>query len=100
MSDNRQRLTTSAIRHARRVRRTTGRVVVSAFGFGVAYYLDMENGAERRRQLQRVLRRTATTLNSVLAPRVEDPPPVFHPLLRGLGVEDCDTRLSHSYEAG
>lgn len=100
MNDNRQRLTSSAIRHARRVRRTTGRAVVSAFGFGVAYYLDTENGAERRHQLHRLLRRTATALNSVLAPRVEDPPPVFHPLLRVSGADDCDTRLSHSYEAG
>lgn len=100
MNENRQILTESAIRHVRRARKTTGRFVVSAFGFGLAYYLDAENGAARRRQLHRLLRRTAATLDSVLAPEAGDPPPVFHPLLRGLGAPERDPQLSRSYKAG
>ncbi len=100
MNDNRQILIGSAIRHVRRARKTAGRLVVSAFGFGVAYYLDAENGAARREQLHGLLRRTAAALESVLAPEAGDPPPVFHPLLRGLAADQADPQLSRSYEAG
>ncbi len=88
---NRQDVMSSAIRHARRARRTTGRIVVSALGFGLAYYFDTENGVARRDQLRRSLRRTAATIDSVLAPEVGDPP-AFHPLLRGLAAEDHEPR--------
>jgi hypothetical protein len=66
----------------RRVRRTTGRLLVSALGFGVAYYLDTENGEARRKRLQQWLRRTSRRFESVLDSEAGDPPPVFPPVLR------------------
>jgi hypothetical protein len=99
MRDNRQELIGSAIRHARRARKTTGRIVVSALGFGLAYYLDAENGADRRRQLRGLLRRSATAVDSMFAPEVGDPPAVFHPLLRGLGAEEPAPGHSRQYRA-
>jgi hypothetical protein len=99
MHDTRQELISSTIRHARRARRTTGRLLVSGFGFGLAYYFDSENGAARREQLRGVLRRTALTIDSVWAPETGDPPPVFTPLLRGLGAEDYEPRPIRRHEA-
>ena len=84
MHINRQELISSANRRARRARRTTGRIVVSALGFGVAYYFDTENGDRRRKRLYGALQRTARSIDSVLAPEAGDPPPVFTPLLRAL----------------
>ena len=51
MHINRQELLSSATRRMRRARRTTGRILVSALGFGVAYYFDTENGEVRRQRL-------------------------------------------------
>ncbi|HEY1651665.1 MAG TPA: hypothetical protein VGG09_07260 [Acidimicrobiales bacterium] len=73
--------------------------MVSALGFGVAYFFDTDNGAARREQLRRSLRRTVATIDSVLAPEVGDPPPVFFPLLRGLGAEEAEPRLTQRSEA-
>ena len=55
-----------------------------ALGFGVAYYLDTENGAARRKQLQHWLRRTSRRLESMIDFGAEDPPPVFYPALQGM----------------
>lgn len=82
MQMHRQELLSSANRRIRRGRKTTGRIVVSALGFGVAYYFDTENGAERRKKLHGLLRRTVHNIESGLAPEVDDPPPVFPPVLR------------------
>ncbi len=90
MHEIRQELMSSTIRHARRARRTAGRLLVSGFGFGLAYYFDSVNGPVRREQLRRSLRRTALTIDSVWAPEAEDPPPVFTPLLRGLSAEEYE----------
>jgi hypothetical protein len=99
MHDIGQELMSSAIRHARRVRRTTGRLVVSGLGFGLAYYFDAENGAARREQLRQSLRRVALTIDSVWAPETGDPPAVFTPLLRGLSSEDYEPRPVQRHEA-
>ena len=78
-----------ATSRARRTRRTTGRILFSAAGFGLAYLFDAENGAARRARLRRSLHHATSTRYSVLAPvtGVDDAPPVFGPLLRGLGAE-------------
>jgi hypothetical protein len=73
----------SAIRRVRRARRTSGRLLASALGFGVAYYFDTGNGEARRRKAQHWLGRTARRLDSVFACKAGDPPPAFSPLLRG-----------------
>jgi hypothetical protein len=67
----------------RRARKTSGRLLASALGFGVAYYFDTENGASRRKQLQRWLSRTAQRVDSVFDSEAGDPPPVFYPAMRG-----------------
>lgn len=82
MQTHRQELVSSASRRIRRGRKTTGRIVVSALGFSVAYYFDTENGAVRRKRLHDLLRRTVHNIESGLAPEVGDPPPVFPPVLR------------------
>src|SRR5947209_2609569 len=74
----------SASRRMRRARRTSGRILVSVLGFGMAYYFDTDNGAARRTQLRHSLRRTARRLGSVLGSEVGDPPPSFYPALRGV----------------
>ena len=86
----RQELVSSANRRMRRARRTTGRVLVSALGFGMAYYFDTENGGQRRTQLRHALRRAARGVDAVLTAEVGDPPPVFYPVLRGMraGAEE------------
>jgi hypothetical protein len=90
MHMKRQELMSSANRRARRARRTTGRILVSALGFGVAYYFDTENGGIRRKQLQRWLQQTARNVDSVLTSEVGDPPPSFSPLWRGLRALEPD----------
>ncbi len=77
MHVNGHRFLSSANRRARRARRTTGRILVSALGFGVAYYLDTENGEVRRQRLFRSLRRSAHRLDSALTSGAEDPPPAL-----------------------
>ena len=83
-------LVRATVSRARRTRRTTGRILFSAAGFGLAYLFDAENGAARRARLRRSLHHATSTRYSVLAPvtGVHDAPPVFGPLLRGLGEED------------
>jgi hypothetical protein len=83
----RQELLRSANRRVLRARRATGRIVVSALGFGVAYYFDPENGALRRKRLQQRIRRTAGNMDAVRASDVGDAPPVFDPVLRALRAE-------------
>jgi hypothetical protein len=87
MHINRQELISSAIRRGRRARRTTGRILVSALGFGVAYYFDTENGERRRKRLYEALQHAARSIDSVWAPEAGDPPPVFTPLLRALEAD-------------
>jgi hypothetical protein len=84
MHINRQELISSAARRARRARRTSGRILVSALGFGVAYYFDTENGCGRRRRLYGALQGGSRRIGSVLAPGAGDPPPLFTPLVRAL----------------
>jgi hypothetical protein len=87
MHINRQELISSASRRGRRARRTTGRILVSGLGFGVAYYFDTENGERRRKHLYGALQRAARTIDSVWASEAGDPPPVFTPLLRALEAD-------------
>ena len=88
MHINRQELISSANRRARRARRTTGRIVVSALGFGVAYYFDTENGDQRRKRLVEALKRTAQGIDSALVPdEAGNPPRVFTPMLRSFESE-------------
>ncbi len=84
MHINRQQLMSSTVRRARRARRTSGRILVSALGFGVAYYFDTENGDGRRKRLYGALQRGSRSIGSVLAPGAGDPPPLFTPLVRAL----------------
>lgn len=99
MHSNRQELLSSANRRMRRARRSIGRMVVSALGFGVAYYFDTENGALRRKRLHQLLQRTARSIDSVLAPEAGDPPPTFSPMLRGLRPEGPATANGERAEA-
>lgn len=85
MQINRQELLSSARRRVRRGRKTTGRIVVSALGFGAAYYFDTENGGVRRKRLHHMLQRTMHTIEPVLSPDA-DPPPVFPAVLRSHGT--------------
>lgn len=82
MQTHRQELLSSASRRLRRGKKATGRIVVSALGFGLAYYFDTENGELRRKQLHQMAQRAFRTLNVALAPDVEDAPPDFTPVLR------------------
>ena len=99
MRTTRQELSSSASRRARRARRTTGRILVSALGFGMAYYFDTEDGAARRKQLQHWLQQTARTVDSVLTSEVGDPPPVFSPVRRGLRALESDAAAPGPAEA-
>ena len=83
METNRQELVRSARRRVQRGRKTTGRIVASALGFGMAYYFDGENGGERRKRLHHLVQHAARDVSARLAPDVGDPPVVFHPVLRG-----------------
>jgi hypothetical protein len=88
MHINRQELIGSANRRARRARRTTGRIVVSALGFGVAYYFDTENGDQRRKRLFEAITRTAQGIDSALATdEAGSPPRVFTPVLHAFESE-------------
>jgi hypothetical protein len=81
MQAHRQELVRSASRRIQRGRRATGRIVASALGFGLAYYFDSQNGAERRQRLHQAARRTFRHINGALTPEAVDPP-VFSPILR------------------
>lgn len=93
MHINRQELISSANRRARRARRTTGRILVSALGFGVAYYFDTENGDRRRTRLYEALRRSAHTVGSVSSSEAGDPPPTFNPRLRAVHTEEASVPM-------
>ena len=82
MQTNRQELVRAARRRVQRGRKTTGRIVASALGFGVAYYFDAENGGLRRKRLQRTMEHAARSVGARLVPHVGEPPVVFDPLLR------------------
>ncbi len=92
MHIDRQGIMRSASRRAQRAKKTSGRIVVSAVGFGLAYYFDTENGGARRAQLRDALRRAAGTIDSALSLQAREPPPTFAPLLRGLGGDDYEAR--------
>jgi hypothetical protein len=81
MQKHRQELLRSATRRIRRGKKTTGRIVASALGFGMAYYFDTENGGQRRKRLQHVAQRAIHQITGALAPDIADPP-VFPPALR------------------
>ena len=87
MQTNRQELVRSARRRVQRGRKTTGRIVASALGFGVAYYFDAENGGERRKRLHQMVQHAARDVSARLASDAGDPPVVFHPVLRSHRVE-------------
>ena len=80
MQTNRQELVRSARRRIQRGRKTTGRIVASALGFGVAYYFDSENGALRRKRFQHALRGVVRVL---AAPDVGEQPVIFDPVFKG-----------------
>jgi len=65
----------------------------------MAHSFDTENGAARRKQLQRRLQQTARTVDSVLTSEVGDPPPVFHPVWRGLRALEPDVAAPEPVEA-
>ncbi len=79
MRMNRQDLLRSASRRVRRGRRATGRIVVSALGFGVAYYFDTENGGLRRKRLHETMHRVVTDIRSARTSEDGGASPVFHP---------------------
>jgi hypothetical protein len=56
--------------------------VVSALGFGMAYYFDTENGELRRKRLRQTVQQTVRALSDAMGPDAGDAPPVFHPVLR------------------
>ncbi len=88
MQINRQKLLRSASRRVRRGRRATGRIVVSALGYGVAYYFDTENGGLRRKRLHETLRRVVADIDSARTSKDGGLSPVFRPVryaLRGEG---------------
>ena len=87
MHDSGQEILSSANRRIRRVRRSTGRLVACALGFGVAYYFDPENGALRRKRLHRLLQRVAQRVDAALAPEAGDPPPDLPAIRRALRPE-------------
>jgi hypothetical protein len=87
MQTNRQELVRSARRRVQRGKKTTGRIVASALGFGMAYYFDAESGAERRKRLQHKMQHVARDVSARLAPDVGDSPVVFHPVLPGHRVQ-------------
>jgi hypothetical protein len=95
MQMNRQELVRSASRRMRRGKRTTGRIVVSALGFGVAYYFDRENGGLRRKRLRQMVEQTIGNVDAVRATEMGDAPPVFHPVLHALR---SDGRARHRTE--
>jgi len=64
MRTNRQELVRAARRRVHRGRMTTGRIVASALGFGVAYYFDAENGGLRRKRLHRRAEQTPRSVGA------------------------------------
>jgi hypothetical protein len=87
MQTNRHELVRAARRRVHRGRMTTGRIVASAVGFGVAYYFDAENGGHRRKRLHRTVEQAARSVGARLVPHVDESPVVFDPVLRSHGVD-------------
>jgi hypothetical protein len=99
MQTNRQELARSARRRIQRGRKTTGRIVASALGFGVAYYFDSENGALRRKRFHDAVRAALRDVSLLAAPDVDDPPVVFHPVFKGdrvLGIVPSGKRRAEA----
>jgi hypothetical protein len=88
MHIDRQGRLREAGRRAHRARKSSGRVLVWAVGFGAAYYLDRQNGRARRARLRAALRRTALRIDSDTSLGPGEPPPVFSLLRQALGVPD------------
>ena len=61
---------------------TTGRIVASALGFGMAYYFDVGDGGERRQRLHHLARRAARDLSARWRPMSGSARGV-RPVLRG-----------------
>jgi hypothetical protein len=99
MQMNRQELLRSASKRVRRGKRTTGRIVVSALGFGVAYYFDRENGGLRRKRLRQMVEQTIGNVDAVRATEMGDAPPVFHPVLHALRSEGRARHRTEHVEA-
>jgi hypothetical protein len=77
----------SAGQRARRIKKTWGRMLLSAFGFAMAYYLDPQNGEPRRRRLVESLENVAGQFRPTPVPG-GDAPPFLRPLRRALHVEE------------
>jgi hypothetical protein len=88
MRMNRQEVLHSASRRVRRGRRATGRLAVSALGFGVAYYFDTENGGLRRKRLQGTVHRVMENIAAAELSEDGRLPTVLHPALRVRRAED------------
>ncbi len=73
--------------------------MVSALGFGVAYYFDTENGALRRKRLHQMVQRTVGNIEAARAPDVVDAPPVFDPVLHALHAEGRARRGTERVES-
>ncbi len=71
-------------RRVRRVKKASGRMVVSALGFGIAYYFDPQNGEPRRRRLVESLETMARRVDRKLSSGGEDPPPLLYPVRQAL----------------
>ena len=99
MQTNRQERLRSANRRLRRGRKATGRIVVSALGFGVAYYFDTQNGRLRRKRLEEMVHRAVGNIDTVRASEVGDAPPMFHPVLHALREEGRVRHLNARVEA-
>lgn len=82
MQTHRQEPAGAVIGRIERGKKTTGRIVASALGFAMAYYFDMEKGAERRHQLLLTAQRGFDQIREARAAKVADPAPVPHPGLR------------------
>jgi hypothetical protein len=72
----------AASRGARKAKRASGRLLMSALGFGLAYYFDSANGHARRQRLRGQLRAAARRIDGMFTadPALEDAPPAFYPL--------------------
>jgi hypothetical protein len=73
MHEHRQEPWRSAFRRLQRGKKTTGRIVASALGFGVAYYFDPQSGGVRRKHLHQTARVFFRQINDALASDVPDP---------------------------
>ena len=84
MNFQRRDMFQAASRGARKAKSASGRLLVSALGFALAYYFDSANGSVRRQRLRGQLRAAARGIDGMFTPdrTVEDAPPVFYPLLQ------------------